>query len=100
MPTNISPLRYVRELMEEAQKEANAKPQPTPVTSEEEEPALKVANFLDKVARELREENPEVFDKKLQELFVGEDVDESTLKLREGVKQRILQLQQGIAPPS
>ena len=97
---DLSALRYVKELMEEAQKEASAdKPEPDPVSGGDEQ-ALKVANFLDKVARELREENPEVFDKKLQELFVGEDVDESTLKLREGVKQRILQLQQGVAPPS
>jgi len=84
--------------MSEAEKEASVN-QPAPPPSGEE-PALKIANFLDKVARELREENPEVFDKNLQELFVGEDVDEGTLKLRESVKQRIVQLQQGVAPPS
>lgn len=97
--SGLSPLRYVRELLDEVQKEAGVKPQAPEAPQAKQPQALKVADFLDKVARELREENPEVFDKKLQDLFVGEGTDENTLKLREGVKQRILQLQQGIAPP-
>ena len=102
MPKLTSPLNYVKELIEDAKKEANMndeQPEATPPLPSDS-PALKIANFLDKVARELREENPEVFDKQLQELFVGEDVDENTLKLRESVNQRIIQLNQGMAPPS
>lgn len=98
----ISPISYVKELIEDAKKEANMDDEQSEATTPPplDNPALKIATFLDKVARELREENPEVFDKQLQELFVGEDVDGNTLKLRESVKQRILQLNQGMAPPS
>ena len=50
----------------------------------------RLADFLDKVAESLEKED--TFDEESIALFVGENTNEDTLKLRERVKNRIQQL--------
>lgn len=85
------PLSYLDEVLAEADaymnKGDNESGQKAASDTSENE---RLADFLDKVAEALEKED--TFDEESMSLFVGENANEDTLKLRERVKNRIQQL--------
>jgi hypothetical protein len=84
------PLSYVDEMLADADTFLQKKEDQGKAASNFD-PNEQLADFLDKVAEAI-EKGQENFDDESISLFVGENTNEDTLRLRESVKNRIQQL--------